>query len=135
MDPAGSIILEALHEPSHQSRRSGSTYEAQKSKISTSGSRTPSCCVEGPSSFLEEVSEAVERIDHVECRVDRQELLAHAFDVTVDGALVDKNVFVIGGIHKRIAALDDAGTARKRLQDQKLGHGEHDRLAHPHSGM
>src|SRR5262249_41686999 len=41
------------------------------------------------SSFLEAISDAVQRLDHLEGVVHRLELLAQALDVTVDGAVID----------------------------------------------
>src|SRR5665213_3032333 len=47
--------------------------------------------------------------------VDDLELLAQAFDVAVDGAVVDINLVVIGRIHQGVAAFHDAGAGGERL--------------------
>src|SRR5215217_9043421 len=60
------------------------------------------------SGFLEAVADAVERLDHLELVVDDLELLAQPLDVAVDGAVVDIDLVVIGRLHERVAALDDA---------------------------
>ena len=39
------------------------------------------------------------------------ELLAQPLDVAVDGAVVDIDLVVIGGVHQRVAALHHAGAA------------------------
>src|SRR5262249_41564086 len=86
------------------------------------------------SCFLETVTDAIKRLDHLEIIVDDLELLAQPLDVAVDGAVVDIDLVVIGRIHQRIAALYDAGTGRKRLQDQEFRDGERHRLVLPGAG-
>lgn len=56
----------------------------------------------------EAVPHAIERLDHIELVVDRLELLAKALDVAVDRAIVHVDLLVIGRIHQRIAAFNDA---------------------------
>src|SRR3954466_7660461 len=90
---------------------------------------------EGASAFLEAIADAVERLDHFEVRIGDLELLAQPLDVAVDGAVVDIDLVVIGGVHERVAALHHAGTLRQRLQDQELGHRERDGLALPGAGV
>src|SRR3954464_1946535 len=85
--------------------------------------------------LLEPIADAIERFDHVEVVVGPLELLAQALDVAVDGAVVDVDLVVVGGIHQRIAALDHAGPARERLQDKELGDRQRDRLVLPRAGM
>src|SRR4051812_17699982 len=85
--------------------------------------------------LLEPITDAIQRFDHVEVVVGPLKLLAQALDMTVDGAVIDVNLIVVGGIHQRIAALDHAGPARQRLQDQELGDGQRDRLVLPGAGM
>src|SRR5580704_682053 len=85
--------------------------------------------------FLESVADPVKGLQHVEGVVDLLEFLPQALDVAVDRAVVDIDLIVIGGIHQRIAALDHAGTGGDRLQDQKLGNREGDRLVPPGAGM
>src|SRR6185312_14223937 len=87
------------------------------------------------SSFLEAVADAVQRLDHLEVVVDRLELLAQPLDVAVDGAVVDIDLVVIGGVHQRVAALDHAGARRQRLENQELGDGECHRLVLPGAGV
>src|SRR5580692_825729 len=45
--------------------------------------------------FLETITDAVQRLNHIEIVVTRLELLAQPFDVTVDGAIVDIDLIVI----------------------------------------
>jgi len=52
-----------------------------------------------PRLFLKAIADAVQRLDHVELLVARLELLAQPFDVAVDGAVVDIDLIVVGGIH------------------------------------
>src|SRR3954447_1472264 len=85
--------------------------------------------------LLEPIADAIQRFDHVEVVVGPLELLAQALDVAVDGAVVDVDLIVVGGIHQRIAALDHAGPARERLQDQELGDRQRDRLRFPRAGI
>ena len=87
------------------------------------------------SDLLEAIAHAVERLDHLEIVVDRLELLAQPLDVAVDGAVVDIDLVVIGRVHQRVAALDDARALRQRLQDQELGDRQRHRLALPGAGM
>src|SRR5262245_29577063 len=70
------------------------------------------------SDLLETVTDAVQRLDHVEGVVDGLELLAQALDVAVDGPVVDVDLVVVGRIHQGVAAFDHAGAARQRLQDE-----------------
>jgi hypothetical protein len=76
------------------------------------------------SDFLETVTEPVKGVDHIKGIVDRPELFAQPFDVSVDRAIIDIDVLIVGGIHQRIAALDHARAARQRLQDQELSDGQ-----------
>src|SRR5262245_32031321 len=85
--------------------------------------------------FLEAVADAVKRLDHIERVIDLLEFLAQTLDVTVDRAVIDINLIVVGRIHQRIAGLDDARPCGKRLQDQELGHRQGYRLAVPMAGM
>src|SRR6185437_16737001 len=61
------------------------------------------------SGLLETIADAVQCLDHLEIVVDHLELLAQTLDVAVDGAIVDIDLIVIGRIHQRVAAFDDAG--------------------------
>src|SRR5690606_16926950 len=85
--------------------------------------------------FAETIADAVERFDHIEVAVNHLELLAKALDVAVDGTVVDIDLFVIGRIHQRVAALDHAGPLGKRMKNEEFGHGQGDRLASPGAGM
>src|ERR1700721_635720 len=62
-----------------------------------------------PSGFFEAVPHSRQGFDHLEFVVRDLELLAQPLDVAVDGAVIDIDLVVIGRIHQRIAALDDAG--------------------------
>ena len=55
--------------------------------------------------------------------------------MAVDGAVVDIDLIVIGRVHQGVAALDDAGTLRQRLQDQEFRHRQHHRIAAPGAGV
>jgi len=50
-------------------------------------------------SLLKPVADTIERFYHVKLVVLFPELLAQALDVAVDGAVVDVDLIVIGGIH------------------------------------
>ena len=83
----------------------------------------------------EAVADAVERLDHVEVLVGLLELLAQPLDVAVDGAIVDVNLVVVGRIHQRIGGLHHAGSRGQSLQDEELGHRQHDRMVVPMAGV
>ena len=68
-------------------------------------------------SFRKSVADAVKRVDLVEIIVNGFEFFAQAFDVTVDGSIIDIDLIVIGGVHEGVAALNHAGTLGKRLKD------------------
>src|SRR6516164_8867247 len=87
------------------------------------------------SHFFEPITDAIERFDHVEVVVGPLELLAQPLDVAVDRAIVHIDLVVVGGIHQRVAALDHAGPAGERLQDQELGDRERHRLVLPGAGV
>src|ERR1700749_3556547 len=70
--------------------------------------------------FLETVSDAVQRLDHLEIVAHHLELLAQPLDVAVDGSVVDIDLVVIGRVHQRVAALHHTRARRQRLQDQEL---------------
>ena len=40
--------------------------------------------------------------------------------MAVDGAVIDIDLLVIGGVHQCVAALDHAGALRQRMQDQEF---------------
>src|SRR5215471_21476049 len=81
--------------------------------------------------FLPPVPQTVHRVDARELRVALLELAPQALDVAVDGALGDVSVVGISLFHELLARLDVSGMARQRLEQQKLGHRERDRLAVP----
>src|SRR6266540_2825285 len=56
------------------------------------------------SGFVEAVAHTVQGFDHLEIVVHDLELLAQPLDVAVDGAIVDIDLIVIGGVHQCIAA-------------------------------
>src|SRR6476659_9724024 len=70
--------------------------------------------------FLESVADAVKRLNGLEALVGQLELLAQTLDVAVDRAVIDVDLIVIGGIHERVAALDDAGALGERLENQEF---------------
>src|SRR4029078_10334517 len=78
--------------------------------------------------FLKAISDAIERLDHLEIVVNALEFLAQTLDVSVDCPIVDINLVVIGGIHQRVAALNHSGAGCESLKDEKLGDRERDRL-------
>src|SRR5579871_3108657 len=77
------------------------------------------------------VTDAIERFDRVELRVHLAEFAPHALDVAVDGAVVDVNLIVVSGVHQVIPALHETRALRQRLQQQKFGDRQLDRLAVP----
>src|SRR5258708_26784935 len=83
------------------------------------------------SGFAVSVSDAIEGFDCVELGVNVAELLAHALDVAVDGAVVDINLIVVGRVHQVVAALHEAGALGQRLQQQELGDRQLHGLAFP----
>src|SRR5476651_2237019 len=83
------------------------------------------------SGFAVSVSNAIEGFDRVELGVHVSELLAHALDVAVDGAVVDIDLIVVGRVHQVVAALHEAWPLGQRLQEQEFGHGQLYRLAFP----
>src|SRR5690554_1367326 len=87
------------------------------------------------SAFPIAITDAIKRFDRIEAVIDFLELLAQALDVAVDGAVIHIDLIVISGIHQRIPALHIAGALGKRLKDQKLRDGQHNRLAIPCAGM
>src|SRR6202035_2809626 len=105
----------------------------QDSPVATPGSSWPV-----PSNyalFLKTIADAVQRLDHIEIVVAGLELLAQPLDVAVDGPVVDIDLIIIGRIHQRVAAFDNAGTAGQRLQNEKFGDGERHRLVLPGAGV
>src|SRR5437764_6226424 len=71
---------------------------------SRSCSRAATAARLAPSHFLETIADPVKSFDHVEVIVGRFEFLAQPFDVAIDGAVVDIDLIVIGGIHEGITA-------------------------------
>src|SRR5579862_9769561 len=86
---------------------------------------------EARSGFAVAVTDAIERFDRVELRVNLAELAPHALDVAVDRTVVDVDLIVVGGVHQVVAAFDEARPLRQRLQQQELGHCQLYRLAVP----
>src|SRR5258708_2460459 len=66
------------------------------------------------SHLLEPITYTIERFDHVEVVVRCFEFLPQAFDMTVDRAVIDIDLIVVGGVHEGIAALDHPGPGRSR---------------------
>jgi hypothetical protein len=85
--------------------------------------------------FLEAIADTIERLDHIELDVACPELYAQPLDVAVDGPVVDIHLIVVGCIHQGVAAFHHSRPARERLQDEKLGDGERDKLVFPGAGM
>src|SRR4051794_22164851 len=77
------------------------------------------------------VSDAIERFDLLELRVDLAELAPHALDMAVDRAVVHVDRLAVGGIHQLVAVLDVPRPLGERLQQQELGDGEMHLLALP----
>src|SRR5262245_34616205 len=65
------------------------------------------------SGFAVPVADAIEGFDRVKLRVHVTELLAHPLDVTVDGAVVDVHLIVVGGVHQIVAAFHESRPLRK----------------------
>src|ERR1700747_2027762 len=89
----------------------------------------------GRSRLLETIADAVERRNHVEGIVDALELLSQALNVTVNGAVVDIDLVVVGRIHESVAALDHPWSGCQRLQDQEFSDRERHRLGLPRADM
>ena len=53
---------------------------------------------------LKSIANSVERLNHIEGGVDNSELLAHALDVAVDGAIAGVKLFIIRCVHSVHAA-------------------------------
>src|SRR5215208_7782843 len=87
------------------------------------------------SGFLEAITDAIQRLDHVEGVVHRLELLAQTLDVAVDRAVIHIDLVVVSGIHQRVAALDHARPAGQGLEDEEFGDREGDGIALPGAGM
>src|SRR5271156_1305424 len=83
------------------------------------------------STFLVAVADAIQRFDLVEAVVDCAEFLADTLHVAVDGAVVNVDVFAVGGVDKLVATFHHSGPRRQRLDQQELGDGELDVLAAP----
>src|SRR5712671_7829900 len=62
--------------------------------------------------LLEAITDPIERLDLIEVVVGLLQLLANPLDVAVDGAIVDVDLVVVGGIHQRIARLHHARARR-----------------------
>src|SRR6185436_13621775 len=67
------------------------------------------------------VTQPVHRLQRVELRVRRGELLAQALDVSVDGAVADVSVFGVTLGDELLARLHSAGMPRQRVEDAELG--------------
>src|SRR5579859_1769010 len=72
------------------------------------------------SGFAVSVSDAIERLDCVELWINVAELLAHAFDVAVDGAIIDIDLIVVSRVHQVVATLHKSGPLSQRLKQQEL---------------
>src|SRR3954447_24601788 len=77
------------------------------------------------------IADAIQSFDLRELAVHGLKFLTQTFDVAVDRAVVDVDVLAVGRVHQLIAVFDMAGAVRQRLEDQKLGYGQFDRLAAP----
>src|SRR3954463_2097127 len=77
------------------------------------------------SSFLSKaVSDPVKRLDPPEAGIDCPELAPQTFDVTVDRAVVDIDVLLIGDVHQLVPRLHDAGALGQGFEDHELGDGQ-----------
>ena len=79
----------------------------------------------------EAIADAVERFDHFKIGIDQLELFTQSLDVTVNRAVVNIYLIVIGGVHERVSAFHHAGTLGQCMQDQKLCNGQHHWIAAP----
>src|ERR1700682_507013 len=86
---------------------------------------------EAGSAIAVSVTDAIEGFDLREICVDRLELLAEPFDVTVDCPVIDIDVLAVSGIHQLVAVLDVPWAVGERCEAQELGHGEFDQRATP----
>src|SRR3984893_16178842 len=103
--------------------------------LRSKGRQFTACRANTRALFLETITYAVQRLDHIEFVVTGLEFLAQPLDVAVDGPIVDIDLIVIGRIHQGIAAFDYAGPAGQRLQNEKFGDGEGYRLVLPGAGV
>jgi transposase len=87
------------------------------------------------SHLLEPITYTIERFDHVEVVVRCFEFLPQAFNMTVDRAVIDIDLIVVGGVHEGIAALDHPGPARKCLQNEELSDRERHVFVLPGAGV
>src|SRR6266487_5354450 len=84
---------------------------------------------------LQSVPDTVKRLYQLTTVVNRSQLPAQAFDMAIDGAIIDVCFFVVRCVHELIPALNDARVDCKRLQDQKFRDGERNRLALPATSL
>src|ERR1041385_3672310 len=84
------ILCLRLNRPDHFSRRSSSSL------------------------FVEAVSDAIERFDRIEVRLDGPELAPDSLDVAVDGAVVDIDIVAIGDVEQLVTGFYDARPLGKR---------------------
>ena len=85
--------------------------------------------------FLDTITYAVERLDHIEVDVASLEFLAEPLDVAIDGPVVDIDLVVVCRIHQGIAAFHNSRPTSQRLQDEKFGDCERDRHVFPRAGV
>src|SRR5215204_1341837 len=113
----------------HESHSAGSVRSKCCDALSSAGS------LAAASHLLEAITDAIERLDHVEVIIGLFKFLAQALDMAVDGTVVDIDLIVVSRIHESVAAFHHTGAARQRLQDQEFGDGKRDRLVLPGAGV
>src|SRR5260370_32306407 len=103
----------------------------QMPRAGASGALRPGGAPGAGSGFPIAVSDTVEGFDRIEFWVHIAELLAHALDVAVDGAVIDIDLILIGRVHQIVAALHECRTLGQGLQEQEFGDCQAYRLAVP----
>src|SRR3954447_3445342 len=81
--------------------------------------------------FVETVSDAIQGLDSIEVGIAGAEFPSDAFDVAVDGAVIDIDVVLIGDVEQLVAGLYYARALGERFEDQELGDGQRHVFALP----
>src|SRR6476646_5446436 len=80
---------------------------------------------------VETVSDAIKGLDRIKFGVGGAELPSYPLDVTVDGPVINVDIFMIGDIEQLVARFDDAWALGERFEDQEFGYGQGHVLAFP----